>query len=69
MCVELRMKLKKEAVVEKKVILCVYIWNGSACRPCRENILDKELYKCLQGLPRDTFAVLLTFSLLEMPVS
>ena len=37
------MKLKKEVVVEKKVILCVYSWNGSACRLCPENIPDEEL--------------------------
>ena len=61
------MKLKKEAVVEKKVIPCMY---GSACRPYPENIPDEELYyKHLQGLPKDAFGVLLTSSLLEMPVS
>ena len=68
MCVELRMKLKKETVVEKLVIPFVYSWNGSACEPHPENIPDEELYKRLQGLPRDAFGVLLMSSLLETPV-
>ena len=51
------------------MILCVYNWTKSACRPCPENIPDEELYKRLQGLPRDAFGMLLTSSLLETPVS